>query len=237
MHALVVLTLLSATPSYGTIKSDLATLKARAAADFGKATTQKQKTAVLAKARADLLTAFDQNLFPIWSGTPWNFYGTTETPQEGHIACGYFVSTLMRDAGFDVERVKLAQQASEYIVKTLAAPEDTKRFRNVEKPKVIDELKRSLGDGPPPRRQARRPLPRRGLRAEGRGLRRRRVEPWLHQQLPRGGAHLFRRPAHCLALGRVLPDEDALEDGACAPNKRTSGRSSRRSASARSTKS
>lgn len=146
VHALV-LALLATTPNYSAVKSDLGSLKARAHADFNKATTQKQKTAALAKARAELLAAFDQQLFPIWSGTPWNFYGTTETPKEGTIACGYFVSTLMRDAGFDVERVKLAQQASEYIVKTLAEPNDTLRFRNVEKATVIADLRKKLGDG------------------------------------------------------------------------------------------
>ncbi len=40
-------------------------------------------------------------------------------PGEGTIACGYYVSTLLEHAGFGVERVKLAQQASERIIKTL----------------------------------------------------------------------------------------------------------------------
>jgi hypothetical protein len=47
---------------------------------------------------------------------------TSETPGRGEIACGYFVSTVLRDAGFGVERVRLAQQASERIVRTLSAP-------------------------------------------------------------------------------------------------------------------
>lgn len=40
-------------------------------------------------------------------------------PREGVIACGYLVSTVLQHAGFRVQRYKLAQQASEYIVRTL----------------------------------------------------------------------------------------------------------------------
>lgn len=145
--ALLLLALLTAAPDYGALKSDLAALRARTQAEYAKAATPAKKSAALARARAQLLTAFDTGLFPAWAGTPWDFYGTTETPQEGHIACGYFVSTLMRDAGFKVERVKLAQQASEHIVKTLAEDGDTLRFRNVEAPKLLADVRAKLGDG------------------------------------------------------------------------------------------
>jgi hypothetical protein len=58
-----------------------------------------------------------------WLGTPWDFNGTTQKPREGKIACGYFVTTLLRDAGFDVERSRLGQQASEIIAKTMTTHE------------------------------------------------------------------------------------------------------------------
>ena len=49
-------------------------------------------------------------LIPHWYGTPWDFNGYTETPKNGVIACGYFVSTVMKHAGFNIDRYKLAQQ-------------------------------------------------------------------------------------------------------------------------------
>ncbi|MEI7822731.1 MAG: hypothetical protein WCK55_17605 [Verrucomicrobiota bacterium] len=58
-----------------------------------------------------------------WMGTAWDFNGTTQKPREGKIACGYFVTTLLRDAGFDVERSKLGQQASEVISTTMTTRE------------------------------------------------------------------------------------------------------------------
>ena len=50
-------------------------------------------------------------------------------PQEGKIACGYFVSTVLRDAGWRVERARLAQQASENIILSLTNDPYIKRFR------------------------------------------------------------------------------------------------------------
>ena len=53
-----------------------------------------------------------------WLGTPWDFHGTAENPGGGKIACGYFVSTILRDAGFQVHRYHLAQQPSGNILRT-----------------------------------------------------------------------------------------------------------------------
>lgn len=101
----------------------------------------------VAKAREALLTTFDEALFPAWEGTPWDFYGTTETPREGKIACGYFVTTLLRDAGFRIERVKLAQVASEHMVKTFAADAEIQRFRNVPPAEVVKQVRARHGPG------------------------------------------------------------------------------------------
>lgn len=48
-------------------------------------------------------------IFPYWYGTKWSFEGYTEIPKKGTIACGYFVSTTLRDLGVKVNRYKLAQ--------------------------------------------------------------------------------------------------------------------------------
>jgi hypothetical protein len=49
------------------------------------------------------------SLLPCWYGTPWDYNGITQVPGEGKIACGYFVTTTLRDAGMKINRVKLAQ--------------------------------------------------------------------------------------------------------------------------------
>jgi hypothetical protein len=81
-------------------------------------------------------------LFPYWYGTKWNFYGTSEVPQQGSIACGYFVTTLLRDAGLNINRVKLAQQASSVIIQTVCDKENIKTFSNAKNEDFFDFIKR-----------------------------------------------------------------------------------------------
>jgi hypothetical protein len=69
-------------------------------------------------------------VLPFWYGTRWDFNGTTETPGTGEIACGYFVTTVLRDAGFGVERVKMAQQPAERIIRSLVTADNVRRYSN-----------------------------------------------------------------------------------------------------------
>ena len=68
------------------------------------------------------------SIFPYWYGTSWDFNGTTQTPGKGSIACGYFVSTVLRDAGIQLNRIKLGQSASQVFIKTFANKKDIKTF-------------------------------------------------------------------------------------------------------------
>lgn len=72
------------------------------------------------------------SLWPYWYGTEWDFNGITETPRKGMIACGYFVSTTLRDVGVQLNRYKIAQQAASVIVEKLCAPNSKKTFTKME---------------------------------------------------------------------------------------------------------
>jgi hypothetical protein len=87
--------------------------------------------AVLKEAARYLEGAFVDAVLPRWDGTPWSFSGTSTTPRTGSIACGYFVSTTLEEAGLHVERRKLAQQPAEDILRTLAPPDTIARFSDV----------------------------------------------------------------------------------------------------------
>jgi len=65
-----------------------------------------------------------------WQGTAWSFHGTSQIPQQGSIACGYFVTTILDDIGLKVQRAKLAQQTSENIIKSLTDEKYIKRYSN-----------------------------------------------------------------------------------------------------------
>jgi hypothetical protein len=65
-----------------------------------------------------ILEHYLPELMRCWLGTPWDFNGTAKAPGAGKIACGYFVATVLKDAGFQVDRYKLAQQPSGNILQS-----------------------------------------------------------------------------------------------------------------------
>jgi hypothetical protein len=77
----------------------------------------KIKINTIDSCRGYLQTCMADSLFSYWQGTSWAFYGTTEKPQCGDIACGYFVTTLLRDLGFKIPRMRWAQAASETFIR------------------------------------------------------------------------------------------------------------------------
>lgn len=102
-----------------------------------------KKDSILAEAQNYLLDVADE-YFRAWYGTPWTFEGHTQTPKEGTIACGYFVTTTLRDMGFNSPRIKWAQQTSAYMIDKLTT--DIKRFHNVPI-KEIEEYITEKGEG------------------------------------------------------------------------------------------
>ncbi len=87
------------------------------------------KKSIIAEAENYIFNAITTEVFPQWYGTKWDFYGTTRIPRVGEIACGYFVTNVLTDVGFNIPRVKWAQSASEVFIKKLS-PNDIKRFSN-----------------------------------------------------------------------------------------------------------
>lgn len=94
---------------------------------------QKQLWAHISKTEKEKIftKAITESIIPAWIGTTWNFNGTSEKPQQGSIACGYFVTTVLRDAGLNLARIKLAQCASEQMIVSLIQPKYIHRFSNV----------------------------------------------------------------------------------------------------------
>lgn len=74
--------------------------------------------------------AIVDSIIPYWYGTAWDFNGTTQQPRTGAIACGYFVSTTLRDAGLALNRVKMGQSSSETLTYALCNRQNIKLFYN-----------------------------------------------------------------------------------------------------------
>jgi hypothetical protein len=112
------------------------------ASRYQQAVSSAQKADVMAQARTFVTRSIYTEIFPSWYGTAWDFNGTTEVPQQGKIACGYFVSTVLRDAGWKVQRARLAQQASENIILSLTTDLHVKRFRRVAISDFVNAVKK-----------------------------------------------------------------------------------------------
>lgn len=102
-----------------------------------------KQDSIIAEAQNYLLTISD-DFFRSWYNTPWTFHGHSQTPGEGSIACGYFVTTTLRDMGFNIPRIKWAQQASEYMIKKVTT--DIKRFQQKPMKDVLDYIE-AKGEG------------------------------------------------------------------------------------------
>lgn len=88
------------------------------------------------------ITIVCDSIIPYWPGTKWDFNGFTETPQQGSIACGYFVTTVLRDAGVSINRVALAQCASEKMIQKLVSKKYIHRYSNISQEGFIDGIKK-----------------------------------------------------------------------------------------------
>jgi hypothetical protein len=87
-----------------------------------------------------MMQAFEQ-MYPYWIGTHWNFNGISETPGDGSIACGYFVTTMIRDMHYPINRVKLAQCASEEMIQALVDENNIRRYNLVENALMFEKVR------------------------------------------------------------------------------------------------
>ena len=109
--------------TYSVLSADLEEHRKRLGRDYLRTTSETERTEILAQAR-ELLELSLPRLMRCWLGTPWDFNGTAHEPGAGKVACGYFVSSVLQDAGFRVEWAPLAQQASQNILGTFLPSDD-----------------------------------------------------------------------------------------------------------------
>lgn len=105
--------------TYFDARSSVEVLRRHWAGRCKHAKSPEERKEILANAEGAFTRSLMTTLAPFWYGTRWDFNGTTEGPQEGTIACGYFVATILAHGGIKLNRVLTAQQASQCIIKTL----------------------------------------------------------------------------------------------------------------------
>ena len=129
MKALIFLLIITIT-NYSSTKQKVENERAALKAKYS---TSSNKTQTLDEARKLLTEYLHNDIFNHWYATKWSFEGHTETPKQGTVACGYFVSTTLRDVGFNLNRYKLAQKSPEDEAKVIACGTSIEKLQNVSK--------------------------------------------------------------------------------------------------------
>jgi len=87
------------------------------------------------------------HIVPHWYNTPWAFEGHSNIPNQGEIACGYFVSTTLKHFGFNLNRYKMAQQAGLNTALSVQPKNELKIYRNIDYSKLKENLLSIYSDG------------------------------------------------------------------------------------------
>ena len=99
----------------------------------------------------DIKTVFTNYLvdriIPYWYGTPWSFEGHTASPNQGEIACGYFISTTLRDMGLKLNRYKLAQKSPVDEARVLSCGSAIQSVVQESPEKAFEEIDRLTKEG------------------------------------------------------------------------------------------
>jgi hypothetical protein len=127
--------------TYAVLVKDLERWRKDLAARHRSAKSAAERAAVEAEARSVLESALPA-MMRCWLGTPWDFNGTAKCPGAGKIACGYFVATVLKDAGFQVDRYQLAQQPSENILRSFLPKESCELSVGQDYPAFASEVEK-----------------------------------------------------------------------------------------------
>ncbi|WP_296384536.1 hypothetical protein [Winogradskyella sp.] len=114
---------------------------------YFKSAHQVNSTKAIDSASKYLYSKLINDIVPHWYETPWDFNGHTNSPKNGEIACGYFVSTTLKHLGFNLNRYKMAQAAGLNEAKLLQTRANLKIFSNVTFEQLKDKVNKAYSNG------------------------------------------------------------------------------------------
>ncbi|MEN8929232.1 MAG: hypothetical protein ABF242_09945 [Flavobacteriales bacterium] len=130
--------------NYKEKKNQIKTLRNKFATQY-KSSSDSNKTNLMKVAQSTFTSALLNEIIPHWYGTEWDFNGYTAKPNEGKIACGYFVSTTLRDMGLNLNRYDLAKKGPKDEAKSIAiSPENLISFSEDESEHLLDSINNGL---------------------------------------------------------------------------------------------
>ncbi len=128
--------------NYNTIKNTIVTDRL-----YFKTLFETHPQKAIDSASSYLYAKLVNTIVPHWYNTTWDFNGYTNIPNQGDIACGYFVSTTLKHLGFNLNRYKMAQQAGLIEAQYLQNKARLKTFSNVSFKNLKLKLNNVYNDG------------------------------------------------------------------------------------------
>jgi hypothetical protein len=133
--------------TYSGMRDSISRQKGRLWDSYNSSGNESVKNALLDSAGALFSRSIVYHLMPYWYGTPWTFEGHTDVPGQGEVACGYLVSTTLKHAGLNINRYKLAQQASSIGLKSLAFGEEVVIKRGLSREEIKNYFLKEKEEG------------------------------------------------------------------------------------------
>lgn len=134
INKILLISLIALFTNYKTVKNNAITERNTLAKSYKNSTNKAEILKVAKQIFTDILL---NNIIEQWKGTAWTFDGHTETPKSGSVACGYFVSTTLRDMGINLNRYKMAQKSPENEAKHIACNSKIETLNNITKQELI----------------------------------------------------------------------------------------------------
>jgi len=125
--------------SYGQIKDSIAINRKRLSLKYASFTSLTTKESI-DEISDYWVNIVSNDLYSKWQNTPWDFNGTTVEPNQGAIACGYFVTTILRDMDLKISRNKLAICPSSIMMKSLTPHQKIKNLSHLSYPAFEETL-------------------------------------------------------------------------------------------------
>jgi hypothetical protein len=140
---------ISLTPigNYSTIKTTIKSDRNWFKQQYEQAENDSVKNEIIDSAEKYIFYALLNKILPHWYGTEWDFEGHTNTPNEGYIACGYYVSTTLNHVGYNLNRYRLAQQHSLIAIKTVELADTFINFGCGDAYCLEESIQKNLPDG------------------------------------------------------------------------------------------
>jgi hypothetical protein len=135
------------TGNYKQLKREIRLERAKLKAQFLNKVDSNSQNQFLDSLSSEITKSLINQIIPFWYGTEWDFNGYTAIPNEGEIACGYFVSTTLRDVGFNLNRYHFAQQAGWNAAKSIQKEEKLFVVRTDNVQSLQKKCNQTLKDG------------------------------------------------------------------------------------------